>query len=323
MARAASRAIGRTMKIQGGTMSKQQLDFILDISAQNPPPENATPQMMRDWFEGINAQTPIAEGSMIERVASGPCGGDLIRRTDTDDSRLIIYFHGGGFFFGSSRSHRVIASNLARASGISVLAPDYRLAPENPAPAAHDDAFEIYKWALAQGYGPDRIALCGDSAGGNLALSIAVRAKKEGLPQPAALMLMSPALDLANEGESHHSVTDAPLLTPQLMEIFNACYIGPGDRKSELVPFYSDFTGLPPTLVHVGSWEILRDDSVTVVERLKAAGVEAEVKVFDGMVHSWQLFAPMLDEGMQSIDEAGGFLRERLEAVGTAVQVAV
>ena len=302
-------------------MSKQQLEFILNISAQNPPPENATPAMMREWFEGINAQTPVAEGSMIARVESGPCGGDLIRRTDSDDTRLIIYFHGGGFFFGSSRSHRVIATHLARASGVTVLAPDYRLAPENPAPAAHDDAFEIYKWALAKGYDPDAIALCGDSAGGNLALSVAVRAKQAGLPQPAALMLMSPALDLASEGESHRSVADAPLLTPGLMAIFNACYIGDGDRKSETVtPLYSDFTGLAPVLVHVGSWEILRDDSVTVVERLKAAGVPAELKVFDGMVHSWQLFAPMLEEGMQSIDEAGAFMRQHL-ALSTAKAV--
>lgn len=307
-------------------MSKQQLEFILSISAQNPPPENATPAVMREWFEGINAQTPIAEGSMIQRVAAGPCGGDLIQRTDTDKRRLIIYFHGGGFFFGSSRSHRVIATHLARASGISVLAPDYRLAPENPAPAAHDDAVETYKWALAQGYDPAAIAICGDSAGGNLALSVAVRAKKAGLPQPAALMLMSPALDLAGIGESHRSVPDAPLLTPELMAIFNACYIGDGDRKSETVtPFYSDFTGLPPVLVHVGSWEILRDDSITVVERLKAAGVDAELKVFDGMVHSWQLFAPMLDEGMQSIDEAGAFLRAKKLDVssGAAASAAV
>jgi monoterpene epsilon-lactone hydrolase len=141
-------------------------------------------------------------GSMIERVPAGPCGGDLIRRDETDESRLVIYYHGGGFFFGSSRSHRVIATHLARTSGAVVLAADYRLAPEYPAPTAHDDAFAVYKWALAQGYDPASIALTGDSAGGNLALSVAVRAKKEGLPQPGALVLMSPALDLASVGDS-------------------------------------------------------------------------------------------------------------------------
>lgn len=256
-------------------MSKVQLDFILQISAENPPPPDAGPDGMRAWFEGINAQTPTAEGSAIERVTAGPAGGDLIRPQGADPSRLVIYFHGGGFFFGSARSHRVIASNLARASRFNVLSADYRLAPEHAAPTAHDDAFRVYEWALDQGYAPGSIALTGDSAGGNLALSVAVRARDTGLPMPGAIVLMSPALDLASDGESHRSVTDAPLLTPQLMELFNAVYIGGGDRRAAAVtPLHSDLAGLPPVLVHVGSWEILRDDSVTVVGRIRAAGGE-------------------------------------------------
>jgi epsilon-lactone hydrolase len=294
-------------------MSKEQLQAILEVSAQFPPPENATPAMLREWFEAINVQTPIAEGSMIERVNCGPAGGDLIRLPGCDESKLIIYFHGGGFFFGSSRSHRVIASHLARAANVPVLAADYRLAPEHPAPAAHDDAFEVYKWALGRGLAPQAIGLCGDSAGGNLALAIAVRAKAEGVPQPGGLALMSPALDLADEGASHHVAEEPPLLTRGLMELFLSAYIGAGDRKSPAVtPFYADFSGIAPVLVHVGSWELLIDDSRTVVERLKAAGVDAGLKVFDGMVHSWQLFAPMLDEGMSSIEEAADFMRSRL-----------
>lgn len=293
-------------------MSIQQLDFILQISAQNPPPQGG-PVEMRAWFEAINAQTPVADGIMIERVPAGPAGGDLIRLGESDDKRLVIYFHGGGFLFGSSRSHRVVASNLARASGCAVLAADYRLAPEHPAPTAHDDAFAVYRWALDRGYAPERIALSGDSAGGNLALATAVRARDAGLPLPGAIMLMSPALDLADDLDSHRSVADAPLVTPQLMELFNTLYIGAGDRRSPAVtPLHGDLSGLPPILVHVGSWELLRDDSVEVVNRVNAAGGAAELKVWEGMCHSWQLFAPMLDEGMASIEEAGEFLRQKL-----------
>jgi acetyl esterase/lipase len=124
---------------------------------------------------------------------------------------------------------------------------------------------------------------------------------------------MSPALDFAGEGDSHRAVADAPLLTPDLMGLFNAVYIGGGDLKSpQITPFYSDVSGLPPALVHVGSWEILRDDSVTIAKRINAAGGKAELKMWDGMCHSWQLFAPMLEEGMASIEEAGTFVKRHL-----------
>lgn len=293
-------------------MSKEQLDFMLQLSAQFPPPQGG-PAEMRAWFEMINAQTPIADGSMIERVTSGPAGGDLIRLPGCDDSRLIIYYHGGGFLFGSSRSHRVVASHLARASGCAVLAADYRLAPEHPAPIANDDAFAVYRWALDRGYPASHVALCGDSAGGNLAIGAAIRARDAGLPLPAALMLMSPALDLADELESHRAPSDAPLVTPELMELFNSVYLQGGDRRAPAVnPLHADLSGLPPTLVHVGSWELLVDDSKEVVARLGAVGGKAELKVWEGMCHSWQLWAPMLDEGMASIEEAGTFLRRHL-----------
>ncbi|AMA60203.1 alpha/beta hydrolase [Bradyrhizobium sp. CCGE-LA001] len=294
-------------------MSKQQLAAILQTSAQFPPPVNGSPADMRTWFEGINAQTPIPDGVMTTRVLSGPLGGDLIHYPDSNDKCLIIHFHGGGFFFGSSRSHRVIAANLARASGVAVLAADYRLAPEHPAPAAHDDALAVYKWALEQGFSPSAICLSGDSAGGNLAVSTAMRARDEGLPIPGALAVMSPALDFTGQSESFCSAADAPLLTPELIELFKHAYFGAGVPASPyLTPLNSDLSKLPPILIHVGSWELLRDDSVQLAERLRRAGVFAELKVWEGMCHSWQLFAPMLDEGMASIEEAAVFARAHL-----------
>jgi monoterpene epsilon-lactone hydrolase len=247
-------------------MSEQQLAAILEMSAaQNPIPANATPAVMRAWVEDVAGRLPVAENVQIERVNCGPCDGDLILPAGGDASRLIIFYHGGGFFFGSSRTHRVIASNLARAAGSAVLVPDYRLAPENPAPAAHDDAFAVYQWALKQGYASDKVALSGDSVGGNLALATAVRAKEAGLPQPGALALASPWLDLAREGVSHQGTSDDPVVSAGLLELFTRAHLGNGDRKSpKVTPFYGDFSGLPPTLVHVGTREMLRDDSITV-----------------------------------------------------------
>ena len=291
-------------------MSTQQLAEILEINAQNPPPANATPPMMRAWAEGITSHTPLAQNVRIGRSSFGPHQGDLILPDGGDASRLIIYYHGGGFFLFSSHTYRVTTSNLARAAGCAVFAPDYRLAPENPAPAAHDDAFAVYQWALKQGYAADRIALSGDSAGGNLALATAVRIRDAALPPPNALALFSPWLDFAEEGASYRDTLDDPILPAPVLDGFKFAYIGDGDRKSALVtPFYADYTGLAPTLVHVGTWERLRDDSITLVERMKAAGVHAELKIFDGMSHGWQLFAPMLEEGMRSIEESAAFMR--------------
>ncbi len=293
-------------------MSTQQLAGILEHAAHHPPPPNPTPAMMRDYVETATSQLPGAEGMRIERVSGGAFEGELILPTGGDATSLIIFYHGGCFFFGSSRTHRVVTTNLARVANCAVLVPNYRLAPEHAAPAAHDDAFAVYRWALDQGYAPGRIALSGDSAGGNLAIATAVRARDAGLPTPAALAVMSPWLDFAGEGASHREVSDDPILSPELLEASIGLYLGAGDRKSPATtPLCADFAGLPATLAHVGSWERLRDDSATLVSRMRAAGVAAELKVFDGMCHIWQLYAPILDEGMQSIEEAGAFIRAR------------
>jgi len=292
-------------------MSTQQLTEILKISAQNPPPQNATPTMMRDWAEGIISHTPPASGVTIRRSSLGPSQGDLILPDGGDASRLIIYYHGGGFFLFSSRTYRVVTTHLARVSGAAVFVPDYRLAPENPAPAAHDDAFGVYHAAL-RSYLHDRIALSGDSAGGNLALATIIRARDVQLPLPGAVALFSPWLDFAEEGASYRSMQDDPILPPQVLDGFKRAYLGDIDRKSPAVtPFDDDFHGMPPTLLHVGSWERLRDDSVTLFSRLRAASVDAELKIFEGMCHGWQLFAPVLEEGMMSVEEAGRFIKSR------------
>jgi acetyl esterase/lipase len=292
----------------------KQLEELLKLSAQAPPPEDGGPSALRDWFEAINAQTPVAPEISIEPVNQGAWSGEYICLPNANMQRLIIYYHGGGFFFGSSRSHRTVTSHLAKISGARVLSVDYRLAPEHPAPAAHEDAYDAYRWALTQGISSEAITLAGDSAGGNLALSTALRARKDGLPLPACLALLSPALDLAGEGASHRPAEPPPLLTREIVDLFMHAYVGEGDLKSEKVtPFYSDLSGLPPVLIHVGSWELLRDDSITIAERLKQADTPVALKVWPGMVHCWQLFAPMLDEGMQSIEEVSRFVTTHMD----------
>lgn len=298
-------------------MSAQQLDAILQMAAQNPPPAQASPAQLRAWFDASNSQMPLAQGLAIESLripdaAGGSMAAELLSTPQADPRKLIIYYHAGGFVFGSLASHRALCSYLAQFSGARVLNVDYRLAPEHPAPAAHDDAFAAYQWALANGYAASAIALAGDSAGGNLALSTGVRARNQGLPLPAAIVELSPALDLASEGESHRTVDD-PFITRELMGFFNAMYVPGGDVRSPTVtPFYSaELQGLPPVQLQVGGRERLRDDAVTMAARLKAAGGEVECSLWDGMVHCWQLFAPVLDEALASLEQAGRFMAAR------------
>lgn len=298
-------------------MSAQQLQAILQMAAQNPPPAGGSPAQLRAWFDAGNSQMPLAQGLPIQTLhipngAGGTMAAELLSTPQADPDRLIIYYHAGGFVFGSLASHRALCSYLAQFSGAQVLNVDYRLAPEHPAPAAHDDALAAYQWALANGYAASAIALMGDSAGGNLALSTAVRARDQGLPLPAAIVALSPALDLASEGESHHTVDD-PFITRELMGFFNAMYVPGGDVRSPLVtPFYgADLQGLPPVQLQVGGWERLRDDAGSMAARLKAAGVETECTVWEGMVHCWQLFAPALDEALASLEQAARFIAAR------------
>jgi len=291
-------------------MSKAQLDAILQVAAEAPAPENPTPDGIRAWFEAINAETPAAPGAEFESLNPGPWRGEWVRLPGSDRKRVIVYYHGGGFLFGSSRSHRTVTTHLAQLSGVQILSVDYRLAPEHPAPTAHDDCFAAYQWVLQQGYAPSTIALAGDSAGGNLSLSTAVRAREEGLPLPGCVVMLSPALDLAGDGESHKVEEDPPLVNRELADLFNRCYVGEGDlRSSKVTPLYSDLSGLPPVLIHVGGWELLRDDSLTVAKRLQEAGNRVELKVWPDMVHCWQLYGPMLDEAMRSIEEVAGFVK--------------
>lgn len=298
-------------------MSAQQLDAILQMAAQNPPPAQASPAQLRAWFDASNSQMPLAQGLSIETLripnaVGGTMAAELLGTLQADPRKLIIYYHAGGFVFGSLASHRALCSYLAQFSGAQVLNVDYRLAPEHPSPAAHDDALAAYQWALANGYAASAIALAGDSAGGNLALCTAVRARNQGLPLPAAIVALSPALDLASDGESHRTVDD-PFITRELMGFFNAMYVPGGDVRSPTVtPFYSaELQGLPPVQLQVGGRELLRDDAVTMAGRLKAADVEVECSVWDGMVHCWQLFAPALDEAMASLEQAGRFIAAR------------
>lgn len=228
--------------------------------------------------------------------------------------KVVLYFHGGGFVMGSTKSHRNIVGNFVKRLGVKALVFDYRLAPEHPAPAAVDDGAAIYAWLLGQGYKAQDIGFAGDSAGGGIELAALLKCKDEGLPMPAVCAAFSPCTDMTRSGESHRTREKADPCTPRgANETYMGYYTGKGDpRHPYASPLFGDLQGLPPVMIQVGDDETLRDDSVYFAERAKQADVEIKIRVWKGMFHCFPLLAPMFPEAVEALEETCGFIRAKL-----------
>ena len=243
----------------------------------------------------------------------GGIAGEWLRPAAGGAAGTLLYLHGGGYFACSPQTHRPITGGFAR-RGLAVFAPDYRLAPEHPFPAAVDDAVAAYRGLLASGIPPGELVIGGDSAGGGLTLATLLSLRAAGDPMPAAAMLLSPWTDLAGTGETlrTNSRRDA-MFTGVGMERAAAPYLAGTDARNPLAsPLYAELGGLPPLMIHAGSYEVLLDDSRRLAERARAAGVDVSMQTWPVVPHVWQLF-PMPESG-QSLDAAAAFLKGKLRS---------
>jgi epsilon-lactone hydrolase len=269
-------------------------------------------QMRGDWdatFGGCTA--PVT----CEGVSAGGIDGEWISPANAPEDKAILYFHGGGFRIGSVSSHRDLIAQIALASGCRVLAINYRLAPEHRFPAALDDAIAAYRWMLDRGLKSGNVALAGDSAGGNLVLAAMLALRERRLPLPVSAVLMSPWTDLAATGASYASRAEADPIHQRAMILALARnYLGgQGDPYDPLVsPLYADLGGLPPLLIQVGDRETVLDDSVMFADMARAAGVDVDLQVWDGMIHVFQMFGAELPEAHQAIASIAGFFIRHL-----------
>jgi len=232
--------------------------------------------------------------------------------------RQILFLHGGGYVSGTPALYRHITWRFAAAAAARLAAIDYRLAPEHPFPAALDDALAAWRGLLDAGADPRRAAILGDSAGGGLAFALALRLRDAGAPLPAAIVALSPWTDLALTGPSlRRNAAADPLQDAASLPRMTALYLAGSDPCDPYAsPLYGDPTGLPPTLIQVGSDEILRDDAERMAARLRAAGGEVALEVWPRMPHVWHAFAPMLPEALQAIGRVGAFVRQHAAAAG-------
>ena len=265
-------------------------------------------EMRRAGFEAQMAGQPLPSDFVAERVEIAPGFSGLLCRTEASGDGVIAWLHGGAFVLGSADSYRPFAARLAQACGAQVLLPDYRLAPENRFPAALDDAVATLAW-LAGRAGPTAIG--GDSAGANLALAALQARLGDGLAMPDALWLVSAYLDLTHSGSTvaTHAARD-PFVDAATMEPTAAVYLDgadPSDPRAS--PLFGVVEGLPPTLLQVGSEEVLLADSTRLRDRIEAVGGTAMFQEWAGMIHVWPIFAHAVEEGCWAIMQGGNFVR--------------
>ncbi len=230
------------------------------------------------------------------------------------EDRVVFYLHGGGYFLSSPRAHRPLTTALARVARAAVFAPDYRLAPEHPFPAALDDALAAYRALLATGVDPARLIVGGDSAGGGLALALLVAARDAGLPLPAAGVCFSPWTDLACTGRTLVA-NDArcAMFRGAAVPLWARLYLGETDPMHPLAsPLYAELRGLPPLLLHASASEVLLDDTLRFATRARAASVAVELALWDDVPHVWQMWGGVLPEARESLAAVARYLDERL-----------
>ncbi|MEP6722694.1 MAG: alpha/beta hydrolase [Variovorax sp.] len=268
-------------------------------------------QMRADWDALFGS---VAVDAIVEPVAMGALSGEWITAPGADTRRVVLYFHGGGFQVGSSRSHRELMAGISAAGACRVLGLDYRLAPEHRYPGALEDACTAYDWLVAQGNDPSNIVLAGDSAGGNLALAALLRLREAGRTLPAGAVLMSAWTDMTASGESYVTRAQSdPIHQRPMILAMARNYLGPeGDARDPLVsPLLADLAGLPPMLIQVGERETVLDDSLAFAAKARAAGIGVELEVWEGMIHVFQQFPAELPEARDALASIGRFLSRR------------
>jgi len=293
-------------------MASQQLQMIVEMLRSGPDFAELSVEEKRAAMEALTSQFQLAEDVRCQPVDAGGIPAEWITTPGAVEDRILYYLHGGGYMVGSIDTHREMISRLSRATGARALAIDYRLAPENPFPAAVEDSTGAYRWLLSMGVDPARLVIAGESAGGGLTVATLVALRDAGDPLPAAAVCLSPWVDLEALGESvfTRAEMDPGVQREALLQMAKA-YLGDAHPRTPLAaPLYADLRGLPPLLIQVGTAEVLLDDSTRLAERARSAGVDVALEPWDEMIHMWQLFAAMLPEGQQAIDRIGEFIRK-------------
>ena len=236
----------------------------------------------------------------------------VILGTHPDKEHIILYFHGGGYTIGSSNTHRSLVGKLVKKTNFTAIMPEYAMAPEQPFPAAVEDAVFSYIAMLERGKKAHNIYLAGDSAGGGLILAAQLEIKRLGLPMPGCGICLSPWVDLAATGESIlKNDAEDPLVDIAKLHLWSKMYAGGFPLDNPLIsPLYADLRGLSPLLIQVSNTEMLYDDSLRLAEKARKSGVDVTLQEWEGLIHWWHLFQKMIPEAGEAIEKIADYLKE-------------
>jgi epsilon-lactone hydrolase len=290
-------------------LAHTEIDTIRALLGSKPRPVGWSERRQR--IEEVGSVWAAAQDIALTPVDCDGVPGEWSLAPDSEPSRVLLYFHGGGYCSGSIISHRRLVTEAGRAARMRTLAIDYRLAPEHPFPAAHEDALTAWRFLRKQGVVAKDIVVGGDSAGGNLTICLINRLREAGEYLPACAWLVSPWTDLTMSGDTLASKDDVdPLIhEPYLSELAGAYVPASVDRKGPRIsPLFSQLRGFPPTLIQVGSAETLLADATRFAAALGAADVDVTLEIWSHMIHAWPMWNAGLDEGRRALARLGQFV---------------
>lgn len=293
---------------EGNDFLRCQYEEWAEVLAEAPS-LRLTRSLFEEWHRGTVEPVEVT----YEERELGAIPGIWATPHGADPKQAILYTHGGGFTVGSAASHRKLAAHLAKALGANAFVADYRLAPENPAPAQLEDGVAAYEGMLAAGFAPEAITTAGDSAGGNLAVSIALEVRSKGLAGPGAVIAFSPWIDMEACGSTLLTNRQRdPLVTLEVVEGMAAGFLAeaaPDDPR--LNPLHADLSGLPRLYVNAGGDEGLLADATRLCERAEAAGVDVTLSIAPGQLHVFPMAAGRGSIASEEIEAVAEWHRNR------------
>ncbi|WP_329955203.1 alpha/beta hydrolase [Rhodococcoides fascians] len=265
----------------------------------------------------MNLSGPVPKGTRVDLVADGPVRGEWVRAPGlTPGPRVILYIHGSAYVVCSARTHRGLAARLSGSTGLPVFTVDYRLAPEHPFPAAADDLEAAYRWLLGQGYEAANIVVAGDSAGGHLAADLLIENDRTGTPQPGAMVLFSPLVDLDFELSARMERTRKdPMISAKAARGLVALYTDGHDSSLPRLRLdLARMRDLPPTLIQVGGTEMLRGDARHLHTMIEAAGGRSELEIWPDQMHVFQALPRLIPEAEHALEHAAEFIAHTIDS---------